>query len=322
MISLFECKRLFREGSIDAVVVVALDMSPFAKHVVSLLKLNRISRIGFINPFTKKMVRTVDDVIYWIDPDKGFLPYLETHIIDSCNLNCKACTHFAPLCTDDDFYDLEQFKRDIRRLSNVVDVITFRMLGGEPFKKRNVVDYIDIVKTYMPHTHMRFITNGLLIPTLPQEVLDSLKINKIALDITLYPPTAKIFDEIKSVLDRNEIIFSTDQVPLKEFFVYMNLHGGHDPSKSASLCRCAGSRFLRDGKIYKCPVDATTKYYNREFGGEGFPAPTSVDIYAENFVSLVNTLDGYVELCTYCNEEQRFIPWQASNKHVKEEWLY
>ena len=48
---------------------------------------------------------------------KPELEYLETHLVDHCNLNCKACTHFCPLVKNKYFHNIDNFKKDIKVLS-------------------------------------------------------------------------------------------------------------------------------------------------------------------------------------------------------------
>ncbi len=45
----------------------------------------------------------------------NMIPYLETHIVDHCNLKCRGCTHFAPLA-DPYFKSIEEFENDLKRL--------------------------------------------------------------------------------------------------------------------------------------------------------------------------------------------------------------
>ena len=63
---------------------------------------------------------------------KPRIPYLETHLCDHCNLNCKSCSHFCPLVTEPTFTDLEQYTKDIRVLSKKLAIRTIRLMGGEP----------------------------------------------------------------------------------------------------------------------------------------------------------------------------------------------
>lgn len=69
----------------------------------------------------------------WLVPymDASYLPYLEFHIEDQCNLNCKGCEHFAPLATESRQPDLTKFKRDIFQLKKFIhEIHVIRILGG------------------------------------------------------------------------------------------------------------------------------------------------------------------------------------------------
>lgn len=44
------------------------------------------------------------------------LPYLEFHVADHCNLNCKGCVHFSPLVPREKFADYETVRQDLLQL--------------------------------------------------------------------------------------------------------------------------------------------------------------------------------------------------------------
>lgn len=258
--------------------------------------------------------------IYLLDTHKGFLGYAETNLIDSCNLNCSGCTHYANLFDKNDFYPIEKYERDIKNFAAAVDVLQFRLLGGEPLLLPNLAEYIKVTRKYFPQTDLRLVTNGLLIPSAPQDLLDAIRDNKIVVDITIYPPTAKIIDKVQEILKNNQIPFN-DGKKVEKFLVFLTLHGGHDAEKSRRVCINDTCRFMRDGKIYKCPIDALSYKFAEKFGLKGFPKSTGVTIGAPNFVSLLEKLNGNVECCYWCNETARVFDWKVSNKPALEEWL-
>lgn len=51
--------------------------------------------------------------------NKIYLPYVETHLVDHCNLNCRGCTHFCPV-SPEIFIDVEDFKKNMFELSKNV----------------------------------------------------------------------------------------------------------------------------------------------------------------------------------------------------------
>ena len=66
-----------------------------------------------------------------IDITIPFLNYLETNVVDHCNLNCKECAHFSNIY-DNNYVNLVDYEHDIKLISQKFNVCYFRILGGEP----------------------------------------------------------------------------------------------------------------------------------------------------------------------------------------------
>lgn len=188
------------------------------------------------------------------------------------------------------------------------------------FKKFD--EYIKISRQYLPKSDLRIVTNGLLIPSTSQKILDSIRENNFFVSISNYPPTAKILDKIETVLNTNKILYDIrGSAADKKFSVFLSINAGHNPMKTRAVCNNNNCRFLRDGRIYKCPIDALKFRLAERFGIKNFPASTSVDIYSPNFSSLFEMLDGNVEMCNWCGEKVRQIDWEPSNNPKLEDWL-
>ena len=315
LISFFEFRRLVDAGELDGLIIAAEFEDNFTKNIVQFCKFYSIPRVyvivnwpGFNNA-------------YLLDPSKAYICYLETNMVDSCNLNCKNCAHFSSLFRKDEVYPLEDFERDICQLSKQCDVMIFRLLGGEPLLLKNLDEYLKIARNYFPKTNLRIVTNGLLIQSLTKRVLKAIKENNFIVDITPYAPTRKIIHVINEILTSYRIPFWFDEFFKDEFVSFLTLHPGNNTAKSRVACGNDVCRFLRNGKIYKCPVDALKYRYEEKFGIEGLPAATGIDIYAPNFPSLIRMLDGDVEMCGWCAEQHREISWQPTNNPKIEDWL-
>lgn len=165
---LHRVEQLIHNNDIDGVLFVLYSSTTRLDSSIKFCKAHAFPHIGILDLISAKYLYNPRDAVYWLDSAKdGYITYLETNIIDSCNLNCKGCSHFASLFTDDDFYDAETFESDVKAISEKFDVIRFRLLGGEPFKKDNLLDYVRVAKKYFPKTHVHLVTNGLLISTTP-----------------------------------------------------------------------------------------------------------------------------------------------------------
>jgi len=317
-ITFFEFRRLVNEGEIDGVIIAEDSRKDFTRIVVQNCKLYEIPKVGImdLNFFSPLFP------IHWLDTEKSYITQLETQVIDGCDLNCKNCCHFSNLFKTDEIYPLETFRRDMRQLSQVCNVATFFLLGGEPLLMKNFDEYMRIAHKYFPKSYLGILTNGLLIPSLSQKILDVMRETHFIVHISSYPPTMKILDKIKSVLESNKIpIQFRGTAEDKTFRSFLTLNGNNNPQKSRAVCGNNTCRFLRNGKIYKCPPDALSYRFAERFNLKNYPKATSIDIYSPNFSALLPTLDGNVEMCHWCSEQVRQIPWETSNKPKLEDWL-
>lgn len=309
-ISFFEFRRLISYGELNGLLIADGVQSIFTKQVVQICKLYQIPNVGVLSP----------QGIYWLDKRKIFLPYLESDITDKCNLNCAGCCHFANFSVAEEFYPIENFRRDIIRIAQTCDVLEFHLLGGEPLFLKNIDEYLSAARQCFPHIDLAILTNGTLIPSLPQKILDALRENHFYVYISLYPPTAKMLDKIETRLKENNIPYNIVRI-VENFEAQMTLNSGNDPAKTTARCRCGLCRSIRNGKIYKCPIDAAAYKFAAKFGIENFSQTTGVDIYAPNFSSMLERLEYPVELCYWCAEDYRKIPWRPTNNPKLEDWL-
>ena len=124
----------------------------------------------------------------------------------------------------------------------------------------------------------------------------------------------KIHDKIVDKFTKNNISYRMENKPIEYFHKLMTLHGDHDAIKSLNACAGGTCRFLRSGKIYKCPTDALSFKLVERFNIKNFPDSTAIDIYAKNFSLMLDKLNGVIEKCSWCNEVQEQIAWKVENK--------
>lgn len=267
---------------------------------------------------------TADRYIIWNTDKEMDLPlmeYIETNVVDDCNLNCKGCSHFSNMFERGMQIPYEKFERDIRFLSEKIYVRRLNLLGGEVFLNTRILDYVSCLRQYMPKTYVVLVTNGLLVPKLDAKVLAGLADDQVEISISEYPPTSKMKGQIKETLEQYHIRYEFRK-SVKTFGKNIDLRGINDPQKAQAECRERTCQFLRDGKIYKCPFSALGNYF---FDRYDIPLhfEEGIDIYSEdvNWENLsVNLREVPIELCRYCGVEERF-DWEVSMHPQKEEWL-
>ncbi len=254
---------------------------------------------------------------FGINKNRSYIPYIETHLCDHCNLNCKGCGHYSPLVKEK-FTDIKQFERDIKELSKKVSIRQIRLMGGEPLLHPDLNKFIEITRKYFPITDIRIVTNGILLPQMPQAFWDILKKNKIIIDLSKYPPCKDKFNEYLELIKKQKIeIGSINDGEI--FYNQRNSRGDSDIVSTFNKCGSKNCVNLWNSKLYTCPA-CYIEYFNNYFDNENKELPQSFDIYKLSGKELVQSVGKPISFCKYCNTESpRSFKWQKSQKE-KTEW--
>ena len=87
-----------------------------------------------------------------------YLPRIEIHIAEHCNLNCKGCTHFSTIA-DAEFLPVTEFENEIKRISELTNKIgLINILGGEPLLNPDCTKYLKIARKYFPETEINLVS--------------------------------------------------------------------------------------------------------------------------------------------------------------------
>lgn len=284
--------------------------------VANLLQYFGVSNLGF--PLLHRSFETSKQGIVWTE-GKPYLSAVEIHLMDSCNLNCTGCSHFSNLFERDSVYDYNRFVEDLVVLSRRVFFSKLYLLGGEPLTNPRLADYLQAARRIYPEREITLVTNGLLIPKQSDAVLEVFRKENIGIEISLYPPTSKMLDKIKERM-KNTGIYCLIRAERPTFFAFLGTEGINDPYVSQEVCCNAHCRYVRNGRLYKCPVDAMSYKYNEAFG-TNLPPAEGISLYSENFERELALLEQPVQLCRYCTEKPRVFSWSANANPKKEDWF-
>lgn len=256
------------------------------------------------------------------------IDYIEMHVQDDCNLNCKCCSHFSPLFKTDSSVDFQTFCNDIARLKEINKrVIMLRLLGGEPFLNRNLDLYIKETRKSFPHTDIRICSNGILMPKLESKIVNAIRENHVVVDISLYKPTAKMRSAIEKFARKNGICIKLSGEVIDRFQYCFT----RDINDIFSPCviNCIN---IYKGKFSKCPqlmfIHKYNAYYGKEYPEQGIFDLYDTNLNAEKFIGLCSK---DIPLCRYCLcKEESFLndkymtEWECvGNKEVlADEWLW
>lgn len=250
-------------------------------------------------------------------------------VINSCNLNCKGCDAYAPLCSNNPIpYNVEDIISDVKTLLDLGIIIKeISLEGGEPLLHQNIVDIIYSLRRILSSTtHLTLLTNGLLLNKLSDEELLKIK------DSDCYIVIDKYFDneDLNLALERLRklgVIWELDGcVDSSGWFhkAYITLEESNikdeDCMKNFIACEKANNIFTLDrGKLYICGRSASIKHLNTYFG---LSLPDDgIDIRKESSrESLIKKLAKPCKLCKYCLPITDFgHSWEESDRSI-EEW--
>ncbi len=230
-----------------------------------------------------------------------YLPYLEFHIADHCNLNCKYCEHYSGLVKEPKFPVLEKFAQDFQQLKIFIDDIgVIRILGGEPLLNPEINEYVKLSRQLYPYSEIYVVTNAILLPKMPDDFFETLKENNAAIWISFYQPMQSKMYKIQNLLKSKGVLFGISPL-MKEFTVKQTLKR-HDNEQEIFLqCFQSHCNNFYEGKIAACFLPFTTKYFNAYFN-KNLPEDGALDLYEENLTTekLKKFLITPFERCKYC----------------------
>jgi Radical SAM superfamily len=127
------------------------------------------------------------------------VPKLEMHLAYGCNLRCENCCHYSdyrpgglvPLAEGSDW---------LKSWSIRLEPVNFSLLGGEPLLNPEVPAYIKVAREQWPHTKIRLVTNGLLLPRTPLEFWRTLAETEATLTVSIHSRDGRYLDELSAAL--------------------------------------------------------------------------------------------------------------------------
>ncbi len=262
-----------------------------------------------------------DKNIIQIDVNTPHLFKIETNIVDYCNLNCRACSHFSNIFKTGDKVPYEVFCRDLAQIVKHVSVTQLDLLGGEALLDERITDYIVSSRKLLPDAEIQLVSNGLLIPRQTEDFFRCCVENDIYINISGYFPTMEMRTDIIKVLEAHGVTFLFRNV-VEDFGKNISLAGKEDKYIAMKNCREYKCHFFRYGKLYKCPFEALGNklfsHYDIDVRLNG-----GIDIYDEtmDWNTVVEQIENEpVDACRYCGKEVR-VDWACNQSPMLEDWI-
>lgn len=260
----------------------------------------------------------IEDLYVEVDYHKPRLPQYQVHLTDVCNLNCKGCGHYCNLIDTPNFLDINKYKCDIEKIKEKFwGCRWIYLLGGEPLLHKEAYKFIDVTRAIFPDADIRFTTNGLLLPDMPDEFWQSVRKNHIHIEISQYRKTRENWKSIQQAIIENDVQDSTlVQTHKGQFFKQRVLVPQNDFALSYEKCISQECHYLRDGKLYVCPSVALNEFFYNYYGMEMPYESEGIDLYNTDLDGweLLKELEQPNEACRYCTDKIEWFEWEVRSK--------
>lgn len=256
--------------------------------------------------------------------------YLELHVAEQCNLNCRMCSHFSCLA-EPELLGPEDFERDMKRLAELFDngVEQIKLLGGEPLLNPDLPELCRIARRYFPDNKLFVLTNGILLPKMPEDFWDTCRNEKVTVLCSEYP-LAFDYQSVAELAKEKHVIYQRvsyerDEQGVKVFHhLPLDLTGQQNPVASYRDCFQANSGCvtLYHGRLFTCTVAANARHFKRHFGSDILLSSRDfIDIHeAKSAWEIMEFLARPIPFCRYCDVEHRTFdhPWGTTKKDIRE----
>ena len=262
---------------------------------------------------------------------KDFIPQLDIHLVEHCNLNCKYCSHFSCIA-EPEFLNIKDYEKDIKRLYEITQGKSkgFMLIGGEPLLHPNLLDFISITRKIFPETYIEISTNGILLNSMEDKFWQCMHDNSVALKHSWYPNTNvdidKYYEQARKF--RVRTFFKQKDLPFRDKFIKYNLDLEGKVDNIKRFEECSSKKYckqLSKGKIYDCCIGPGIRHFNKKFNKNiKIVESDYIDIYkAKDIGEIFKFFETPPNICKYCGYiKEEEVDWESSPVHDISEWTY
>lgn len=268
--------------------------------------------------------------------DDNSLKSVYFHVIEKCNLNCAYCDNYAPLSNSNWYISLNQFENNVRRLRELIEYIPFLSIGGgEPLLHPDLIQLCEILKKYYPSSFISILSNGVLLDSMTDTFVESIKRLNVHLVVSEYPISID-YIRIANKYNNNKVIYTRQkrdkmynlQLALtkkKNNDCYYNCVSAGFENYKKNRPRCI--QLDRYGNLFFCGIiqniHLLENYFNIKFEVIKGKYGDYVNIHEMNSVEdILHGINNKIPFCDYCNEHTQICEhdWKLSERKLNE-WI-
>lgn len=239
-----------------------------------------------------------------------------------CTLKCKKCITQTPFHKQGQNYPIENLINEMRLFFQIYDEVDhFDFEGGETLLHPNIVDLIGEALQYKKqYKTLNILTNGTILPS--QEILEACKNQPVFFIIDNYGDLSRHKEELIELLTHHGINYRIDTYHGEDQY-----YGGwvdfgdfsfknYTPAQVEHVfenCRSGncGAPYIKNGKMYLCPVQASLKEEIQLIEGE-YVDLTNDSMSIEDKKKAAERFGShFINACNYClgfNVNSKRIP--------------
>ena len=298
----FKCIELMKNNEVDKVVIPMRRGYSYVNDMYFELK-----GLGIAEEDILISSVNIYDTNSELNNDNAFVKICDFNYINmgytasfKCNLNCKRCGVFSPLYKNDTIDTIEDFKKYVLRFKELIPYFTeFAFFGGEPLLQNDIGECIKFFRSVYPVSPISITTNGILIKSLSDELLEVLRDNQVTINMSVYPVMVNKIDDVYDFVRSKGININIMGYRMGFLPVLCDEHP-FPYNTVEHVCICP--TFYR-GKLASCSRFVSVSKYNETFGTDYEYEDGLIDIFDENLKpgDIMPRLLKPYKLCNSCN---------------------
>lgn len=248
---------------------------------------------------------------------------LEFVVTDYCNLNCKGCTHYAPLAPRE-FADFDTLRASVRHLGRVTGgkVPNAYLIGGEPLLYPQLTDAMKALRESFPKSKLYIFTNGLALPKMNEEFWQLARELDFIIALTRYPIQFD-YDAVERLIADHGVecrVFGDRSLANSFYRFGLDPKGGQNPRIAHFKCANFGCLSVIGDRLYPCSISGCVGHLNKACGTDYRHLPGDwLDVPKITGIRQIKALrDKPVPFCRHCILPPAVVEYGPSRREASE----